>query len=274
MIVSHRHRLIFVRPRKVASSSLEIALAALTGPGDLLTPQTDRDSKGQGEVPEGVRPRFFHGFDRNGLPIFIGGHDPVAKAFRALGTRLDDYLIVTAERNPWDRAVSMFYWSQRRNDMRQRPVDAQVAAFRAYVRQSRNALAWRVTPPFVPQPHRALSQTYLYMLDGVPVVDVILRFERLAEDIDALSQRLGLAVPLEIDGIRAKTGYRDAASRDLDAFYDDETRRIIAQACAWEIAQLGYEYGSDRVSDFTPDPRRNAARLRYARRHGPRSGGA
>ena len=41
MIVSYEHNLIFIKPRKVAGTSFEIALRALTGPSDIITPVYD-----------------------------------------------------------------------------------------------------------------------------------------------------------------------------------------------------------------------------------------
>lgn len=266
MIVSHSHRFIFVRPRKVASSSLEICLSQLLARGDMLTPQTERDSKAATRLPEGVTPRFFHGFGRFGLPIVIGGHDPVTKAYRLFGPRIASYRVIAAERNPWDRAISLFYWSNRRNDMRARPLPEQVAAFRAYVRDNAQSIRGRWFPPRLPRPHRALSQRGLYSIDSVPVVDVMLRFERLEEDLRGLSQMLDLKQPLDLSGIHAKTGYRNEASRDLDTFYDAPTRQIVAEICAWEIDALNYAYGSAQVGSFTPHPRREAVRGDFASR--------
>ena len=38
MIVSHRHRFIFIKTRKTASTSIEIALSQFCGPEDIITP--------------------------------------------------------------------------------------------------------------------------------------------------------------------------------------------------------------------------------------------
>jgi hypothetical protein len=38
MIVSHRHRFIFIKTHKTAGSSMEMALAPLCGPDDIVTP--------------------------------------------------------------------------------------------------------------------------------------------------------------------------------------------------------------------------------------------
>jgi hypothetical protein len=43
MILSHRWRFIFIKGRKVAGTSVEIALSTLCGPDDIVTPITPRD---------------------------------------------------------------------------------------------------------------------------------------------------------------------------------------------------------------------------------------
>ena len=43
MIVSHEHRFIFLKTRKTAGTSVEIALSGICGPDDIITPITPAD---------------------------------------------------------------------------------------------------------------------------------------------------------------------------------------------------------------------------------------
>jgi hypothetical protein len=43
VIISHKHRFIYIKTRKTASTSLEIALSAFCGPDDILTKFSDAD---------------------------------------------------------------------------------------------------------------------------------------------------------------------------------------------------------------------------------------
>ena len=45
MIVSHQHKLIFIKPRKVAGTSFEIALAKFCSEGDIITPISRNDEE-------------------------------------------------------------------------------------------------------------------------------------------------------------------------------------------------------------------------------------
>ena len=55
MIISHKHKLIFIKPLKVAGTSFELALRDYCGPDDIITPCTRDDEKTSRE-----RNRFHH----------------------------------------------------------------------------------------------------------------------------------------------------------------------------------------------------------------------
>jgi hypothetical protein len=43
MILSHEHKFIFLRTKKTAGTSIELALSELCGPDDIITPLTRED---------------------------------------------------------------------------------------------------------------------------------------------------------------------------------------------------------------------------------------
>ncbi len=51
MILSERHRFVFIKGRKVAGTSTEMALAALCGPDDIITPISPIDERAR--LPNG-----------------------------------------------------------------------------------------------------------------------------------------------------------------------------------------------------------------------------
>lgn len=119
MIISHRHRFVYVKTRKTASTSIEIAMSKFCGPEDVITPIVATD--------EQVRTRLGYRGPQNYLVESVSGarvelvnHAPALLARRILGESWQQYFFFTIERNPFDRAISQYYWElplwERRGD--------------------------------------------------------------------------------------------------------------------------------------------------------------
>src|SRR5688500_18896678 len=91
MIVSHRHKFIFVHLGRTGGRSLTTALARHCGPDDIITPIC-RECPGQNSC----------GFGR---------HDTARQIRAKVGEQVwNDYFKFTFERNPWEKVVSR-YWA-------------------------------------------------------------------------------------------------------------------------------------------------------------------
>lgn len=94
MIVSHRHKFIFVKTRKTAGTSMEIFLSKICGREDILTP---------------IYPQENGHFPRNHEGFF--NHMPALNVKSILGEDIwNSYFKFCVERNPWDKVVSQFFW--------------------------------------------------------------------------------------------------------------------------------------------------------------------
>jgi hypothetical protein len=231
VIISHRHRLIFVKTRKTASTSVEIALARFCGDADIITRDTPadqalRDALGvRGPQHEyGVPIRHYRAADwrrllLRGQRARFENHFPAARIRKLVGqTVWRDYYKVCVERNPWDKAVSLYYWRTR--SVTPRP---SLLEFLAAV------------------PPRSLSNFHLYadVGSGALLVDRVLRFEQLDGELDALARRMGFAQSIELP--YAKAGHRPPCS-DYTTLLGDAERAIVDAACAREIALFGYTF--------------------------------
>lgn len=213
MILSHRHRFIYVRCRKTASTSTELALSRICGPDDVVTrlpwPEDEalrRQIGGRGPQnhlgPDG-RMRFYN-------------HMPAAEIRLLAGDEVwDTYYKWCVERNPWDKVLSDYYYRFRH------PTRPSLHEFL----ESGLAAAARNFP--------------LYTVGGDVVVNHVARYERLEEDLRRVAATLGLpagamALP------RAKAGFRPDG-RHYSSVYTPQERALVQQIFADEIAVHGYD---------------------------------
>lgn len=128
MIVSHKHRFIYIKNRKVGSTSAELFLQKFCGEDDIVTPDHVHRSADDVLLP-GARNwqgRAFH------LSEFLGSTSLMDAArvvrdgikrprfynhMRATSVRArigrsvwNSYYKFCFERNPWDKSVSFYYW--------------------------------------------------------------------------------------------------------------------------------------------------------------------
>jgi len=142
-------------------------------------------------------------------------------------------------RNPWDRLVS--WWSMIDNGRKtttQAPngffdyVLARAASFEEFLTRCTDEI---VDPDGRKQIFRN-QVDYLVDRDGKPIVDYIGRFERLQQDFDEVSRRLGRP-PVALA--------RSNASRHAPyaEYYTPATADMVARHYARDIAHFGYRFG-------------------------------
>jgi hypothetical protein len=235
MIVSHRHRFIFVRTRKTAGTSVEIALSKFCGPDDIITRDTDdalrRELGYPGPQNDFGIPWSAYTFDdwrrlllRRARARFKN-HMTAARIRALVGEKVwRSYFKFASERDPWDKAISLYYWRTR--DEQPRPPLLQ----------------------FLEQVGaRSLSNAHIYMIDGRPAVDRIITYERLSEQLDEIRLRLSLPEPLSLP--RAKSTHRAERSCYSELLGPAE-RSIIDATCHREIELLGYRFGASSTAQL------------------------
>lgn len=242
MIISHKHQFIFIKTRKTAGTSLEIALSKFLGPDDVVTPISTVDE--QIRIDKGfVSPQNFktpvlglkfsdirylvrsamHYRDQPEAhtlwPMRYFNHIAASEVRARLGHAVwDGYFTFSIDRNPWDLVVSAYYWS---------------AARRGYMSFD----------DFVLRGGANLYSNFdLYCIDGVQGVDRIARYDTLAADLREISQRIGLPENLDdtMVEIRAKGSHR--AKADYRDMYDERTKQAVAVQFGREIAMFGWAF--------------------------------
>src|SRR5262245_19944983 len=214
MIVSHAHRFIFLKTKKTAGTSTELALSALCGPEDIIPPLGRHEGLRRGAGPRNWQRTGPIRIWRQLVDVKLLGKRPDRIDYHphmsardlkaALGkARWNAYFKFVVERNPWDRQVS--YWQFSRTKMN------------AAEMTLRGSLA---------MPRSRLKNPKYYMIDGELVVDHVIRYEHLGADLALVMSHLGLGNELDLPR----------------AHYDDETRIWVADAYKTEIDLFGYRF--------------------------------
>ncbi|HZP09002.1 sulfotransferase family 2 domain-containing protein [Methyloceanibacter sp.] len=230
MIVSHEHKFIFLKTKKTAGTSIELALSALCGDADIITPLTEIDEALRAGA-RGAQNWRRHGWWGSPRPFFkrrflkftaedygFYNHMPAEQARALLN---DDklwlsYFKFAFDRNPWDRQVSFYHHRYRR--------EAKPPPFSSFIKGDKRA---------------RINNYEIYSIGGEVAVDFVGRYENLDADLRHALGQVGLA--LDRDLPRAKTTFRKS-DKPYRAYYDDETRGIVGDWYQREIALLDYAF--------------------------------
>jgi hypothetical protein len=217
MLLSPRHRFLFVHIAKTGGTSVRAALQR----GRWTDPWY---------WPMSLCSRFSH-LSGHRIGTKLPRHAKVIAAKELLPRDYFDELFKFAfVRNPWDLQVSSFHHIRRERPQYLGGHD-DFAAF----------LRWKLDPDRPYQYHVdtsiELQSDYLIDLRGTIIVDFIGRYERLHDDFAEACQRIGIHAP-------ALPHRRQATdrSRDYRRYYDDTTAELVAVHFARDIDLLGYSF--------------------------------
>lgn len=230
MIVCHEHKFVFLKTRKTAGTSVEVALTQLCGPDDIVTPISPRDEPLR-EAFGGPRNHRGH---FNPLPELAVPQTDITRTIRdawrgrkffnhmtaaQVRNRVprevwDSYFKFTIERNPWDKMVSRFHWENRAREVPR--------TWEEFLDRGNLQSDWNV-----------------YTLGGKIIVDQVLRFEHLNDDLKAVLAKRGIEGVMDLPN--AKGGYRKDP-RSYREYYSSEQRQTVAAYFAREIDAFGYEF--------------------------------
>jgi Sulfotransferase family len=227
MIVSHRYRFIFLKSKKTAGTSVELALSACCGPDDIITPLTEEEELLRQGLPARNFMRHSMATDirrfvlskilrqrKHKVDFYDHMKADLARAYLGPAT-WNTYFKFTVERNPWDRQVS--YWQYRIGK-----TGNQDMSFREFIDTSE---------AFVPSRR-------IYMIADRLAVDHVIRYEHLENDLDEVCRYLQVGEKMELP--RAKGAFRRVG--DYREQYDDYSREWVARSYKPEIDLFGYHF--------------------------------
>lgn len=202
MIISHKHRFIFVKTFKTAGTSIEVFLSRHCGPSDVLTPILPH--------LEPHRPRNHEGYFN---------HMPAAEIRDRVGREIwQRYFKFCVERNPWDKTLSYYHMMNHRR--------GGGLTFDQFLAEGDLPINY----PKYTEPAD---------LDRV-IVDRVVRYERLNEELTAIFAQMGIPFAGSL-GLRAKSEYR-TDRRHYREIYTALQARLIGDVFARECALIQYEF--------------------------------
>ncbi len=229
MIVSHKHKFIFIKTAKTAGTTVEIALSEICGPNDIITPISPDDEEARKELgfrgPQNylggfVNPNiydwFLFNFKRKQSYRYFN-HAKAKQVYRWVGKDIwDSYYKFSIDRHPVDKFVSFYYW--RGGDETWGNVEG--------LMKSRKL--------------RRIQGMRYYGIQGKMAVDKVYKLEDMQGMFDDLSKKFKLEKTLSIPQHRAKSN-TGRKKRHYSEILSSEQINQIRNKFQWELDYFGYD---------------------------------
>lgn len=225
MLVSHRYKFLYTKTVKTGGTSVESYFERFCMPEGEWTLTQGRE--------EYVSESGILGYRGKKIPngCTWWNHMPAALIRQGVGEEIwASYFKFCVIRNPFDKAVSAFFFFRKTRDDSNLPdpseagvLDGLRAEFEAWLETS--------TLP---------KDRDKYLIDGKFSLDDVIRYERLASDLERIGARLGLpytphALPTFKSGIRPK-------GIEVGSLYTDRSRSIVEDFYKFELEYFNYTF--------------------------------
>ena len=242
MIISHKYKFIFIKTKKTAGTSIETYLSKYCGKKDILTPvlteeetlvhQPRNYKQFFNPVPEikDISKNLPNGSEKKNLIIEsimdsisrrkFYNHIPAFKIYNRIPKKIwNNYFKFCVERNPWDKTISHFYLINNYRSL----------SFDEYIKEGN---------------FRFNYQFYMDISKKNIIVDHIIKYENLDEELDEIFDRLNIPFDGKLK-IFAKSHYRKDKRSYQDIFQEDYRIYLdfIGEVFKKEINMHGYTFG-------------------------------
>ncbi len=218
MILSHKHKFIFLKTQKTAGTSIEIALSRFCGERDIITPISPDDEALRRQL--GYRgPQNYKLRSRDGKEFTLYNHIHAREIRKIFGDGIwRTYFKFCFERNPWDKVLSWYFYTNKEEPGKD-------------------------LSEFIQAGHGNLvggpGGFDIYSRNGDIVVDRVCLYENLEQEMQYITRKLNLPEVPQLP--RAKSAFRKD-KRHYRELLSEEDRLKISRVFAREIAYLGYKY--------------------------------
>lgn len=236
MIISHKHKFIFLKPYKVAGSSFEYALSSVLGSSDVVTYLSKEEEKQRWrsfsikeqnnkikliDLLKNPQKKNIKQLQKLRWPKIFRPH---AKAEEVKEFLTDpvwrEYQKISLVRNPWHYLLSFYHWN---------PGDEARKPFSEWIFDNRHLIG---------------ANNYQYFIKGNCIIDHFVRFENMMSDVNSLplpakdikTFKKVLAVTRFKGGFRKADKSEELAMLESTPFIDP----MINAFCSYEINRFGY----------------------------------
>ncbi|MCW8827960.1 MAG: sulfotransferase family 2 domain-containing protein [Gammaproteobacteria bacterium] len=230
MIVSHRHKFIFIKTQKTAGTSIEIALSKFCGPDDIISRISSVDEKFRKSLgypgaqncykplQEYNKSDWYRQLIKLRRPKKFYNHMPASLIRQYVGNEVwNSYYKFCFERNPWDKAVSIYYWRNTSEDR---------ISFTDYLEQCEDN-------------GKRLSEYRLYTIDDKLAVDKVYKFEEIDSAMNDITERLQLP---EIPLLPKTKTVTNKSRTHYSELYNETAKAYIQREFSREINLLNYKF--------------------------------
>jgi hypothetical protein len=212
VVISHKHKFIYIKTRKTASTSIQILLGNYCDENDIMTP-INLVSTEEGKLYN-EKAVNYEGFQ---------SHMSANQVMKKVGKETwKSYFKFSFERNPWDKVVS--YYSH----------------MKAIKKTDKTFEEWLITTEVDPlkQPINYPLYTIRSGLKRKVVLDYIGKYETLREDLEHILQKLNLPF---LNLTKEKSNFR-GKNKEYREFYNDKLKKIVEKNYKEEIDLFSYKF--------------------------------
>lgn len=227
MLISHKYKFIFIHIPKCAGSSVSSCLIKK------LYPDATNIKK------------FFTNFKSDDIEVFknsihkdtpqaLRQHDNYTSIKNYLYSReidIKEYFTFSFMRNPWERAVSRYYYGKKMATKSKEPWALKIAnlSFLEFITS---------------QPQQQLK--WVEDIDGEVAVDFLSDGRFIQEDFDIICDKIGITKQNLPHSNKSDHKY-------YTEYYDNKTRKVIEEQSLKDIDYFGYKFGE--YNFFSPQPK-------------------
>ena len=209
-MIAWKHKCIFIHIPKTGGTSIETAFGAWE--------MKSREKRKQ---------MFYVGYP--GGPCYH--HYPIRQVLKECPNS-KEFLKFTFVRNPWDRAISEYFYTCQNGDVqfkRAFPTPGHFIKAGHFKKQHHFTWKWH------------LKSQYSFIADGSggDKMDFIGRYENLQEGFNTVCDKIGIPKKK----LPHKMQSRNKPKLHYTEFYDDKSRNIIANIYKRDIEYFGYKFG-------------------------------